>query len=230
MSRIQWDLTGERRYETGVDRGVLYVYDQKHKMYTEGVAWNGLTSINESPSGAEPTAHYADNIKYLNLMSAEEFGFTIEAFTYPEQFGLCDGSHVENGLFIGQQNRSPFGLSYRTLIGNDVEANDHGYQIHMVWNALASPSERAHATVNENPEPTTMSWTASTTPTAFQKHPFKPTAHMYVDSTKVEADTLKKLEDALWGTEGSRPMLPTPDQVVSILRGEDDSSSDSEEE
>lgn len=219
MARIQWDLTGERTYETGVDRGVLYPYDLETKDYKNGVGWNGLTSINETPSGAEPTAHYADNIKYLNLMSAEEFGFTIEAFTYPEAFGLCDGSHVEDGLFIGQQARVPFGLSYRTLIGNDTQANDYGYQLHLVWNALASPSEKAHNTVNENPEPTTMSWTASTTPTPFTEHDYKPTAHMYVDSTKTDPAKLKALEAIIWGDEATEPRMPTPDEVVGIIIG-----------
>lgn len=219
MARIQWDLTGERTYETGVDRGVLYTYDLATKDYNTGVGWNGLTSINETPSGAEPTAHYADNIKYLNLMSAEEFGFTIEAFTYPEDFGMCDGSHVEDGLFIGQQARVPFGLSYRTLIGNDTQSNDYGYQLHFVWNALASPSEKAHATVNENPEPTTMSWTASTTPTPFTEHDYKPTAHMYVDSTKTDPAKLKALENIMWGDETNEPRIPTPDEVVDIITG-----------
>lgn len=219
MARIQWDLTGERTYETGVDRGVLYTYDLENKDYTPGVGWNGLTSINETPSGAEPTAHYADNIKYLNLMSAEEFGFTIEAFTYPEEFGMCDGSHVEEGLFIGQQARVPFGLSYRTLIGNDTQANDYGYQLHLVWNALASPSEKAHATVNENPEPTTMSWTASTTPTPFTEHDYKPTAHMYVDSTKTDPAKLKALEAIIWGDDSTEARMPTPDEVVDIITG-----------
>lgn len=219
MSRIQWDLTGERTYETGVDRGVLYTYDHKNKKYNEGVGWNGLTAINETPSGAEPTAHYADNIKYLNLMSAEEFGFTIEAFTYPQEFGMCDGSHVEDGLFIGQQARVPFGLSYRTLIGNDTQSNDYGYQIHLVWNAMASPSEKAHNTVNENPEPTTMSWTASTTPTPFTKYDYKPTAHMYVDSTKTDPAKLKALETIIWGDDATEPRMPTPDEVVDILIG-----------
>lgn len=219
MARIQWDLTGERTYETGVDRGVLYTYDLATKDYNTGVGWNGLTSINETPSGAEPTAHYADNIKYLNLMSAEEFGFTIEAFTYPEEFGMCDGSHVQDGLFIGQQARVPFGLSYRTLIGNDTQSNDYGYQLHFVWNALASPSEKAHATVNENPEPTTMSWTASTTPTPFTEHDYKPTAHMYVDSTKTDPAKLKALENIMWGDETNEPRIPTPDEVVDIITG-----------
>lgn len=220
MARIQWDLTGERTYETGVDRGVLYTYNLATKDYDKGVGWNGLTSINETPSGAEPTAHYADNIKYLNLMSAEEFGFTIEAFTYPEEFGMCDGSHVEDGLFIGQQARVPFGLSYRTLIGNDTQSNDYGYQLHFVWNALASPSEKAHATVNENPEPTTMSWTASTTPTPFLEHDSKkPTAHVYVDSTKTDPAKLKALEAIMWGDETNEPRLPSPDEVYNIILG-----------
>ena len=220
MSRLKWDQTGKRTYETGVDRGVLYVYDPDGKAYEDGVAWNGLTAINETPSGAEPTAHYADNIKYLNLMSAEEFGFTLEAFTYPEEFGMCDGSAVEQGVFIGQQARAPFGLAYRTLIGNDTQANDYGYQIHLVWNAMASPSEKAHNTVNENPEPTTMSWTASTTPTPFTKHDFfKPTAHMYIDSTKTEPAILKRLEDIIWGSEDNEPTLPSPDEVLDIVYG-----------
>ena len=222
MAALTWDQTGERLYETGVDRGVLYTYDSTTKLYSTGVAWNGLTAITESPSGAEPTPQYADNIKYLNLMSNEEFGFTIEAFTYPEEFGMCDGSHVENGLFIGQQARVPFGLSYRTLIGNDTQSNDYGYQLHFVWNALASPSEKAHNTVNENPEPTTMSWTASTTPTPFLEHDTKkPTAHVYVDSTKTDPAKLKALEDIVWGDETNEPRLLTPDEVYDIIIGAD---------
>lgn len=223
MARLQWDKTGERLYETGVDRGVLFPYNSEKSNYDKGVQWNGLTAVNESPSGAEANPVYADNIKYLNLLSAEEFGYTIEAYTYPEEFAKCDGSYVKNGVFVGQQARIPFGFSYRTIIGNDTEGNDHGYLIHLVWNSLAAPSEKSRSTVNDTPEPTTMSWTASTTPTSFKsdgKHAdLKPTAHMYVDSTKTDKAILKKLEDMIYGTKEKEPKMPTPDEVLDLLEG-----------
>lgn len=223
MTRIQWDQTGERLYETGVDRGVLYIYDAEKKKYTNGVAWNGLTAVTESPSGAEPNAFYADNIKYLNIMSTEEFGGTIEAYTYPEEFARCDGSHVENGVYVGQQARVPFGFAYRTLIGNDTEGNDYGEKIHVVWDAKAQPSEMARNTVNDTPEPTTMSWTFTTTPTQFKSDgdfkDLKPTAHIYIDSKKTDAKVYEKIKDLLWGTEGAEPTLPTPDELLAMAKG-----------
>ena len=223
MTRLQWDQTGERLYETGVDRGVLFPYDSEKSEYSNGVQWNGLTAVNESPSGAEANPIYADNIKYLNLLSAEEFGYTIEAYTYPEEFAKCDGSHVENGVFVGQQARQQFGFSYRTLIGNDTEGNDHGYLIHLVWNSLAAPSEKSRSTVNDTPEPTAMSWTVTTTPTQFKsdgKHAdLKPTAHMYIDSTKTDKDKLKKLEDMIYGSANADPKMPPPDEVLDLLGG-----------
>lgn len=226
MALIKWDQTGERKYETGVDHGVLYPYSGSDNAYRPGVAWNGLTSINETPSGAEPTPIYADNMKYLNLMSAEEFGATIEAFTYPDEFALCDGTAAPvPGVAVSQQERRKFGLSYRTLIGNDVDANNHGYKLHLIWGALASPSEKAYTTVNDTPEAITFSWTATTTPEAFpDERKLKPTAHMVIDSTKVDAAKMKALESALYGTESAeggstdtQARLPLPEEVLTIL-------------
>lgn len=215
MSKLVWDKTGERLYETGTDRGVLYVQDDKGE-YPKGVAWNGLTAVTESPSGAEPTALYADNIKYLNLMSNEDFGGTIEAYTYPDEFGVCDGSaEVTTGVTIGQQPRKTFGLAYRTLLGNDIEGTDFGYKIHLVYGALASPSERAYATVNESPEAITFSWEFTTTPVAVTG--FKPTAHLEINSTKVDAEKLAALEAKLYGSESEEATLPTPDEVVALI-------------
>ena len=219
MAKLTWDNIGERFYETGVDRGVLYLYDSSTKEYSNGTAWNGLVSVTESPSGAEPTPQYADNIKYLNLMSAEEFGFTIEAFTYPDDFELCDGSAtIGTGLIATQQARRTFGLSYRTLIGNDVDNHDHGYKIHLIYGALASPSEKARTTVNDTPEAMTLSWTATTTPVSFgADSDFRPTAHIIADSTKMTKDQMKTLEDILYGGETDPASLPLPGDLVEML-------------
>lgn len=214
MPKIVWDAAGKRYFETGVDHGVLYVYSNNG--YGEGVAWNGLTAVNQSPSGAEATPLYADNIKYLNLVSAEDFGATIEAYTYPEEFEVCDGSaEIAKGVTIGQQPRRTFGFSYRTLIGNDTNGNNHGYKIHLVYGALAAPSERNYATVNDTPEAITFSWTVSTTAVAVEG--FKPTARLSIDSTKVDAADLKALEALLYGTDTAPPTLPLPDEVASIV-------------
>jgi len=217
MSRITWDGVGDRLYETGVDRGVLYIPNNQGE-YVNGYAWNGLTSVNESPSGAEATPQYADNLKYLNLQSAEEFGGTIEAFTYPEQFAQCDGSAaLAPGVFVGQQTRKPFGFSYRTLLGNDVDSTDHGYKLHLVYGALASPSEKAYSTVNESPEAMTFSWEFSTTSVPVPDH--SPSATITIDSTKVNSAKLAALEDILYGTDIQTPRLPLPAEIVSLFEG-----------
>lgn len=214
MSKLVWDQTGERLYETGVKYGVLYV--QEGAAYPKGVAWNGLTAVTESPSGAEATALYADDIKYLNLMSAEEFGATIEAYTYPDEFMACDGSaSLSEGVYIGQQARKSFGLCYRTTIGNDVVNNDYGYKLHLIYGALASPSEKAYSTINDSPEAITFSWEVSTTPVNVTGH--KPTACLTIDSTKVAPEKLAALEEVLYGKEQAEPRLPLPDEVVQIL-------------
>ena len=197
MSKITWDATGDRLYETGVDRGVLYPINIEGK-YTPGVAWNGLTGVTESPSGAEATALYADNIKYLSLYSAEEFGATIEAYTYPKEFESCDGSaELGEGVVIGQQTRKVFGLCYRTLVANDVDAQDHGYKLHLIYGCMASPSEKGYQSVNDSPEAITFSWEVTTTPVNVAG--FKPTASLIIDSTKIKEDKLKKIEDILYG-------------------------------
>lgn len=215
--KITWDQVGERLYETGVDHGVLYIPDGGGD-YVAGFAWNGLTTVTESPSGAEATPLYADNIKYLNLVSAEEFGATIEAFTYPDEFGQCDGTaEPQVGVALGQQGRKVFGLSYRSNIGNDLVGNDHGYKLHLIYGALAAPSEKAYSTVNDSPEAITFSWEISTTPVAVTG--FKPTAILTVDSTKVPAANLLALEDAIYGTAGTSPRLPLPDEVATIFAG-----------
>lgn len=221
MTAILWDQTGERYYETGVDRGVLYPLDTETKKYSPGVAWNGLINVTESPSGAEPTPLYADNIKYLNMVSAEEFGFTIEAYTYPDEFAECDGSASPvAGVAVSQQPRRTFGLSYRTLLGNDTVGNDHGYKLHLVWGALASPSEKAYATVNDTPEAITFSWTGATTPVAFTGEKYKdlkPSASMTIDSTKLDAAKLTALEDMLYGKGEAVPELPSPTEVLDLI-------------
>lgn len=214
MAKIEWDKTGERLYETGVKFGVLYV--QEAGAYPNGVPWNGLTAVTESPSGAEATPLYADDIKYLNLVSAEEFGATIEAYTYPDEFMECDGSaELTEGVYIGQQARKTFGLCYRTAIGNDILNNDYGYKLHMIYGALAAPSEKAYATINDSPEAITFSWEVSTTPVNVTGH--KPTACLTVDSTKVGADKMAALEAVLYGSESSEARLPLPDEVLTIL-------------
>lgn len=197
MAKIVWDTTGDRLYETGVDHGVLYPV-ATGGTYPAGVAWNGLTAVTESPSGAEATALYADNIKYLNLFSAEEFGATIEAYTYPDEFAQCDGSaEIAGGVTIGQQDRKTFGLSYRTIVGNDVEGQNYGYKIHVIYGAMASPSEKAYATVNDSPEAITFSWEITTTPVNVTG--FKPTASLTIDSAKADKEKLKALETILYG-------------------------------
>ena len=214
MAKIVWDATGEKLFETGVDHGVLYVQDKG--AYPAGVPWNGLTAVTESPSGAEATPLYADNIKYLNLMSAEEFGATIEAYTYPDEFMQCDGSaELTTGVYIGQQARKTFGLSYRTVIGNDVDGNEHGYKLHLIYGALAAPSEKAYTTINDSPEAITFSWEVSTTPVNVTGH--KPTASLVIDSTKVDAEKMALLEAALYGSEEKEAYLPLPDEVVTII-------------
>lgn len=214
MEKIVWDQTGERLYETGVKNGVLYV--QEGGAYPKGVAWNGLTAVTESPSGAEPTALYADDTKYVNLVSAEEFGATVEAYTYPDEFAECDGSaSISNGVYIGQQNRKTFGLSYKTTVGNDVDNNNHGYKIHLIYGAVASPSEKSYSTINDSPDAITFSWEISTTPVNVTGH--KPTASLVIDSTKVDAGKLAKLETILYGSSEADARLPLPDEIVSIL-------------
>jgi hypothetical protein len=215
MTRITWDGTGERLFETGVDRGVLYIPNAG--IYDNGYAWNGLSAVTESPSGAEATAVYADNIKYLNLVSAEEHGGTIEAYTYPPQFGQCDGTaSPQNGVTVGQQTRKNFGFTYRTKLGNDVSP-DLGYKLHLVYGALAAPSEKAFNTVNDSPEALTFSWEYSTTPV--QVTGLKPTSILTIDSTKVTPANLTALEDALYGTAGTSPRLPLPDEVIAMFAG-----------
>ena len=215
MAKLEWDKTGERYYETGVKNGVLYV--QVDGEYPQGVAWNGLTAVTESPSGAEATPLYADDIKYLNLMSNEEFGYSIEAYTYPVEFEQCDGSaEIATGVKIGQQPRKAFGLCYRTTIGNDTEFNDHGYKLHLVYNSLAAPSEKAYATINDSPEAITFSWECTTTPVNVTGH--KPTANIVIDSTKADATKLKALEDILYGTESEEPRLPLPDEIMEMMK------------
>lgn len=218
MAPVTWDQVGERLYETGVDHGVLYRLDNTGA-YEDGVAWNGLTTVTESPSGAEASPQYADNIKYLNLISAEEFGATIEAFTYPDEFGPCDGTaEPEAGVVIGQQSRAVFGLCYRTRVGNDIEGTDHGYKLHMIYGAQAAPSEKAYATINDSPEALSFSWEVSTTPVEVPG--FKPASQLVVDSTKVAADKLADLEAILFGDEANDPRLPLPAEVIDLFTGE----------
>ena len=220
MARIKWDQTGERLYETGVDRGVLYPFDSSTKEYSDGVAWNGLTAVTSAPSGAEATPLYADNIKYLNLVSAEEYGGTIEAYTYPEEFATVDGSVVQNGAVIGQQPRQTFGFVWRTRVGNDTEGADHGYKIHIVWGALAAPSEKAYATINDTPEAITFSWTFTTTPVAFEDEAnsdLKPTSYISVDSTQVTEAAMTAIENLLYGDDTNPAALPSPDEVLAAL-------------
>lgn len=217
MTRLDWDKVGERFYEAGVDRGVLYIPDNTGA-YDLGVAWNGLTTVTESPSGAEPSPQYADNIKYLNLTSAEEFGATIEAFTYPVEFAQFDGQViVGSGITLGQQGRRSFGLSYRTRIGNDVSGADLGYKIHLVYGCQAAPSEKAYTTINDSPEALAFSWELSTTPVAVSG--YKPTAIVTIDSTKESPANMAALEDALYGTAGGDPRLPLPNEVLAMFAG-----------
>lgn len=218
MAKLVWDETGKRLYETGVSQGVLY--PQSSGTYPNGVAWNGLTAVTESPSGAEATPLYADNIKYLNLFSAEEFGATIEAYTYPDEFMACDGSaQIAKGAYIGQQNRKQFGMCYKTLLGNDVDANDHGYKLHIIYGAMASPSEKAYATVNDSPEAITFSWEVTTTPVNVTG--YEPTASIVIDSTKCNPTKLADLEEILYGSAEEEPRLPLPDEIVTVLGAAD---------
>ena len=213
--KIVWDAEGERLFETGVDRGVLYPIDETG-VYGTGVPWNGLTSVSESPEGGEPNPIYADNQKYLNLISVEEAKGTIEAFTYPEEFAECDGSkELAPGVFAGQQSRTPFGLSYRTLVGNDIKGNDYGYKIHLVYGATAQPSEKSYETVNDSPEPAAFSWEYSTSPVTVPG--MKPTATLTIDSTKVKPSALLKLEEALYGSDTKDPAFPLPTEVIALV-------------
>lgn len=215
MSKLVWDQTGERLYETGVKNGVLYLKDETGA-YTKGVAWNGLTAVTESPSGAEATPLYADDIKYLNLMSNEEFGATIEAYTYPDEFAECDGSaSIATGVYIGQQTRKAFGLCYRTVLGNDELSNDYGYKLHIIYGCLAAPSEKAYATINDSPEAITFSWEVTTTPVTVEG--FKPTASVVIDSTKVDAEKLAALEAVLYGSESAEAKLPLPSEIITLV-------------
>ncbi len=218
MTKIQWDVTGQHLYETGVDHGVLYPI-ANDGTYPMGYAWNGLTGVTQSPSGAEASDLYADNIKYLSLRSAEDFGATVEAYTYPDEWAQCDGSaEIATGVIAGQQGRKAFGLSYRTLIGNDVDGQNHGYKIHLIYNATAAPSERSYETVNDSPEAITFSWEVSTIPVNIGGN-FKPTAHLEIDSTKANAEQLAAFENVLYGTAESNPTLPLPAAVITAFGG-----------
>lgn len=217
MTGLTWDDTGKRLYETGTDRGVLFPTDDTGA-YSKGVAWNGLTKVTEKPDGAEETVLYADNLKYLSLMSAETFKGTIEAYTYPDEFNSADGTkELGAGIIVGQQARKPFGLAYRTLVGNDVKANDFGYKIHLVYGAKVSPSEREYESVNDDPGAVTFSWEFSTTPVTLPN--YKPVAHLIFDSTKMDVADLKKLEDMIYGngTEATEPKLPLPSELVTMF-------------
>ena len=221
MAKLEWDKSGERIYETGVSNGVLYPLDNAGT-YSQGVVWNGLTNVSESPEGAEATALYADNIKYLNLMSTEEFKATVEAYTYPDEFGACNGElELADGVSIGQQKRKTFGMSYKTKVGNDVDS-DLGYKIHLIYGALAAPSEKAYATINDSPEAITFSWELSTTPVAVTGA--KPTASLVIDSTKTTAEKMAAIEAILYGSENTEARLPLPDEVLSIMNGKEVSS------
>lgn len=215
MSKIVWDEVGKHLYETGVKNGVLYPQDSTGA-YPKGVAWNGLTAVNENPSGADASDIYADDDLYLTLRGKEIFGATIEAYTYPDEFGVCDGSaELAQGITIGQQTRKAFGLCYRTAIGNDVDGVDHGYKLHLIYGATASPSSKNYQTINDNPEAMTLSWEIKTTPVKVTGH--KPTACLTIDSTKVAEGVMKKIEDKLYGTEQAEATLPTPDEIFALV-------------
>lgn len=217
MAKIVWDESGKRTYETGVRNGVLYLQNESG-VYDKGVAWNGLTAVTESPSGAEPTALYADDIKYLELFSAEEFGATIEAYTYPAEFEKCDGSaSLGTGVTIGQQDRATFGLCYRTVLGNDVKGSEFGYKLHLIYGAKAKPSEKGYQTINDSPEAITFSWEVSTTPVNVAG--FKPTACVTIDSTKIAPDKLTQIEELLYGGSSQEAKLPLPDEIAAIVSG-----------
>lgn len=217
MTKLQWDQQGERFYETGTKRGVLYPKSKTGSSYETGVAWNGLTAISESPSGAEETKIWADDIKYLSLYSAEEFGATIEAYTYPDEWEECDGSAaLADGIYIGQQARRGFGLCYRTVIGNDQQGESYGYKLHFIYNAMASPSEKSYATINDSPEAITFSWEITTTPVSFGEN-LKPSATLIIDSTKIDKDILAQIEDKAYGTASSEPELPSPEWILELV-------------
>lgn len=212
---LEWDKTGERYYETGVSKCALYVQGEGGA-YPEGVAWNGISTVTESPSGAEASPIYADNIKYLNLLSTEEFAATIEAYTYPKEFEQCDGTaEIAAGVTIGQQTRKTFGLCYQTVVGNDTKNNEYGYKIHIIYGAMAAPSEKAYATINDSPEAITFSWEVSTTPV--NVNGAKPTASLTIDSTKVKPEKLKALEDILYGSATANARLPLPDEIAALM-------------
>lgn len=216
MTKMKWDQVGERLYETGVSQGALYVY--KEGKYQAGVAWNGLTSVTESPSGAEASPLYADNIKYLELISNEEFGASIEAYTYPDEFAECDGSaEIAPGVLIGQQSRCKFGLAYKTKLGNDTDGESHGYKLHIIYGCQAAPTEKAYSTINDSPEVITFSWEVTTTPVEVPG--FKPTSNIVIDSTKTAPEKLKAIEDLLYGNESSgEPTLPTPEEIIALMK------------
>lgn len=216
MPKLKFDEVGERFYETGTRKGVLYDYNETSKEYDAGYAWNGLTSVSENPSGAEASKLYADDIHYLTMISAEEYGMTIEAYSSPEEFDKCDGTaEIATGVFMGQQNRKMFGFSWQTRIGNDTSGNEYGYKIHLVYGCKASPSQKQYQTINDSPEATTLSWEVTTTPVDVED--YKPTATITIDSTKVDADKLADLEDILYGTENTTARLPLPDEIMSLF-------------
>ena len=216
MSKLVWDQTGDRYYETGVKNGVLYVQGEGGT-YQNGIAWNGLTAVTESPSGAEPTTLYADDMKYLTLMSTEEFGATIEAYTYPVEFNQCNGeAEIATGVIVGQQDRKSFGLCYRTTIGNDIDGNAHGYKLHIIYGAKAAPSEKAYTAINDSPEAITFSWDLTTTPINVEG--FKPTANITIDSTKADASKLTALEAILYGSESEDARLPLPGEIITLMK------------
>ena len=216
MAKLVWDQTGDRLYETGVSKGVLYPI-QSDGAYSKGVAWNGLSSVTESPSGAEANPIYADDMKYLNLLSAEEFSATIEAYTYPDEFAECAGSaDIATGVSIGQQKRKVFGLCYRTVLGNDVDSNDHGYKLHLIYGCMAAPSEKAYTSINDSPEAITFSWEISTTPVNVTG--FKPTASITIDSTKAKKEKLTALEAILYGANSEEARHPMPDEIATRMR------------
>ncbi len=218
MAKLVWDQTGEHLYETGVKNCALYPVNTQTGAYTTGVAWNGITGITESPSGADPNPLYADDIKYLNLRASEEFGATIEAYTYPDEFAECDGTvSPVTGVKLGQQKRKMFGLAYITTLGNDTQENDYGYKIHIIYGATASPSERGYSTINDSPEAITFSWELTTTPVEVTG--YKPVANIEIDSTKLDATHLTAVKNALFGTDAAEPYLPLPDALITLAGG-----------
>lgn len=215
MARLEWDKVGEHFYETGVSNGALYVMDNEGK-YKKGVAWSGLTTVTESPSGAESNPFYADNIKYLNLISAEEFGGTIEAYTYPDEFAECDGSKMlTEGVMLGQQTRKPFGFVYMTNVGNDVAGADHGAKLHIIYGCTASPSEKSYSTINDSPEPISFSWEIKSVPAPLKGH--RPVSSITIDKNKIDSSKWEAVTDTLFGSSSKEPTLPTPDELVSIV-------------